>query len=168
MPLHKHKGVEPRIGKEVFIAPSADIIGDVIIGDSASIWYNTVLRGDIERIEVGVGTNIQDGTVVHVDWDVPTRIGDSVTVGHQAVIHACEIGDACLIGMGAVVLSEAKVGEGSIIGAGAVVVEGAGIPPHSLVLGVPGKVVKTLDDEDVEGLYEWAERYCDIARDYLG
>jgi carbonic anhydrase/acetyltransferase-like protein (isoleucine patch superfamily) len=129
------------------MAPSADVIGDVTIGPHASIWYQCVLRGDIAPIFIGEGTNIQDLTMVHVDVDRPCRIGSGVGIGHRAIIHGCDIEDGCLIGMGAIVLSHAVVGEGSVVAAGALVTEGTQIPPDSLVVGVPGRVVRPVDDE---------------------
>ncbi|MEJ2547369.1 MAG: gamma carbonic anhydrase family protein [Gemmatimonadota bacterium] len=136
----------PTLAEGAWVAPSADVIGDVTIGAHASIWYQCVLRGDIAPITIGPGTNVQDLTMVHVDVDRPCRIGAGVGIGHRAIIHGCDIEDGCLIGMGAVVLSHAVVGEGSVIAAGALVTEGARIPPGSLVVGVPGRVVRPVDD----------------------
>jgi carbonic anhydrase/acetyltransferase-like protein (isoleucine patch superfamily) len=137
----------PTLGEGAWVAPSADVIGDVAIGAQASIWYQCVLRGDIAPITIGTGSNIQDLTMVHVDVDRPCRIGAGVGIGHRAIIHGCDIEDGCLIGMGAVVLSHAVIGEGSVIAAGALVTEGARIPAGSLVVGVPGRVVRPVDDE---------------------
>ncbi|MDX1394104.1 MAG: gamma carbonic anhydrase family protein [Gemmatimonadota bacterium] len=140
----------PTIDATAFIAGSADVVGDVTVGPESSIWYGCVLRGDIAPIVVGARTNIQDLTVVHVDRDTPTRIGDDVGVGHRAIIHGCVIEDRCLIGMGAIVLSHARIGAGSVIAAGALVTEGVEVPPHSLVVGVPGRVVRPVDEELAE------------------
>ena len=137
----------PRIAKGAWIAPSADVIGDVTLGAHASVWYQCVLRGDIAPISVGPGTNIQDLTMVHVDVDRPCRIGAEVGIGHRAIIHGCDIEDGCLVGMGAVILSDAVVGAGSVVAAGALVTEGARILPGSLVVGVPGRVVRPVDDD---------------------
>jgi carbonic anhydrase/acetyltransferase-like protein (isoleucine patch superfamily) len=137
----------PMIDETAFIAASADVIGDVTIGPESSVWYGCVLRGDIAPITIGFRTNIQDLTLVHVDRDTPTVIGDAVGVGHRAILHGCVVEDRCLIGMGAIVLSHARVGEGSVIAAGALVTEGTIIPPRSLVVGVPGRVVRAVDDE---------------------
>ena len=137
----------PRIAEGAWIAPSADVIGDVTLGAHASVWYQCVLRGDIAPISVGPGTNIQDLTMVHVDVDRPCRIGADVGIGHRAIIHGCDIEDGCLVGMGAVILSDAVVGAGSVVAAGALVTEGARIPPGSLVVGVPGRVVRPVDDD---------------------
>jgi carbonic anhydrase/acetyltransferase-like protein (isoleucine patch superfamily) len=129
-----------------FVASSADVMGDVSLGEDASVWYHAVLRGDIGPIVVGPRTNIQDLTMVHVDEGVPCTIGADVGVGHRCVLHGCTIEDGCLIGMGSVLLNSVHVGAGSVIGAGAVVPEGMRIPPGSLVLGVPAKVVRPVDD----------------------
>ncbi len=139
--------VRPTLGEGAWVAPSADVIGDVTVGAHASIWYQCVLRGDIAPIVIGEGTNIQDLTMVHVDIDRPCRIGSGVGIGHRAIIHGCEIEDGCLIGMGAIVLSHAVVGAGSVVAAGALITEGARIPPDSLVVGVPGRVVRPVDEE---------------------
>jgi len=130
-----------------YIHPSAVIIGNVTLGRDASVWPTAVLRGDSDAIVIGDETNVQDGTIIHVDPGVPVRVGNRVTIGHRAVIHGCTIEDDSLIGIGAVVLNGAVIGTGSVIGAGAVVAEGMIVPPGSLVLGVPGKVVRPVDDE---------------------
>ncbi len=157
----------PTIGKEVFVAPGAILIGDVRLGDHSSVWFGTVLRGDNDTITVGPRSNIQDGTVVHVDPDVPVSIGEGVTIGHRAIIHGCRIEDNVIIGMGAIVLNGAVIGSESIVGAGAVVPEGKVIPPRSLVLGVPGRVVRRLTDRDVERIRRNAAVYVAHARQYL-
>jgi len=136
----------PRVSESAFVAPSADVIGDVELGEHASVWYQCVLRGDIAPIRVGERTNIQDLTMVHVDPDTPCLIGDRVGIGHRAIVHACTIEDDCLIGMGAIVLSGATIGRGSLVAAGAVVTEGMEVPPESLVVGLPGKVIRQVDD----------------------
>jgi carbonic anhydrase/acetyltransferase-like protein (isoleucine patch superfamily) len=150
-----------------FIADTATLVGTVTLGDECSVWFSTVLRGDIEPITVGKRTNIQDGSVVHVDNGCPVRIGQDVTIGHRCVIHACDIGDGCLIGMGAVILSGARIGERCIIGAGAVVPEGADIPPGSLVLGVPGKVKRTLTDAEFVRMERNSADYVALSQSYL-
>jgi carbonic anhydrase/acetyltransferase-like protein (isoleucine patch superfamily) len=137
----------PTVDPTAWIAPSADVAGDVTVGAQSSIWYQCVLRGDIAPIRIGEETNVQDLTMVHVDFDRPCRIGDRVGIGHRAIIHGCEIEDDCLIGMGAVLLSGAVIGAGSVIGAGAVVREGMRVAPGSLVVGVPGRVVRSVDEE---------------------
>lgn len=157
---------QPVIHPSAFIAPNATLLGDVTIGEDASVWYNTVLRGDINRIAVGRGSNIQDGSVLHLSAEYGCLIGAYVTVGHMAMLHACTIGDECLIGMGAIILDGAEIGERSIIGAGALVTQERKIPPGSMVLGSPAKVVRSLSLEEQSGLREWAERYVRIIPHY--
>ncbi len=134
------------IDPTVFIAPGAIVLGDIHIGPSASIWYNSVIRGDTERISIGQETNIQDLTMVHADPGVPCLVGSRVTVGHRVILHGCIIDDECLIGMGAVLLNRVRLGRGSVVGAGAVLLEGTEIEPGSLVVGVPGRVVRKVDE----------------------
>ena len=167
MDLIEFKGKKPILGKNVFIAEGAKIIGDVQLGNNVNIWYNAVLRGDINNIIVGDDTNIQDNVTCHVDHPpVNLIIGKSVTVGHNAILHACNIGDNTLIGMGAIVLSRAKIGKNCVIGAGALVLEGAEIPDNSLVVGVPGKVVRKISDEEVKLLKESADHYVALSKEY--
>lgn len=149
-----------------FVAPNATVIGDVTIGEQASIWYNAVLRGDINSITVGARSNVQDGAIVHLSAEHGCHIGEDVTVGHQAVLHACRIGNEVLVGMGAIILDGAEIGERSIIGAGALVTQGKVIPPGSMVIGSPAKVVRALTAEEQEGLREWAARYVRIIPHY--
>jgi gamma-carbonic anhydrase len=149
----------PILGRGVYIATGAVVLGDVKFGDHSSIWYNAVARGDINRIEIGHHTNIQDNSVVHVADDFPCLLGNYVTVGHSAVLHACTIGDEVLIGMGAIVLDGAVVGEQSLIGARALVTPGVEIPPGSFVLGSPAKVVRALAPHERAALKGWAEKY---------
>lgn len=150
-----------------FVDDSAQVIGDVEIGEESSIWMAVVVRGDVNVIRIGRRTNIQDGTIVHVMHDThPTRIGDEVTVGHGAIIHGCTIHDRVLIGMGAIVLNGATIGADSIVAAGALIVEGAAIPPRSLVMGSPGKVKRVLNDAEVASIREYAENYVRYKRDY--
>ena len=146
-------------GGEWFVAPGARLIGRVRLLPGASVWFNAVLRGDNEWIEVGEGSNVQDGAVCHTDPDYPLTIGRDVTVGHQAILHGCSIGEGSLVGMGAVVLNGGRIGAGCLIGANALVTEGKEIPDGSLVMGQPGKVVRTLDAEAIAGLRESAARY---------
>ena len=138
---------EPTIAPTAWIAPGAVVVGDVTLGDHASVWYGCLLRGDIAPIVIGESTNIQDLTTVHVDVNRPTIIGARVGVGHRAIVHGCVVEDDCLIGMGAVILSHATIGAGSVIAAGAVVREGMDVPPGSLVVGVPGRIVRSVDEE---------------------
>jgi carbonic anhydrase/acetyltransferase-like protein (isoleucine patch superfamily) len=150
---------KPALGKNVFIAKTATVIGDVTLGAHASVWYGAVLRGDINRIVVGHHSNVQDNAVLHLADDFPCVVGNWVTIGHSAVVHACTIGDECLIGIGATVLDGAVIGEQSLVGAGAVVTPGTVIPPGSMVLGAPAKVKRALTPEERAGLKHWAEKY---------
>jgi len=154
---------KPALGKNVYIAKGAVVLGDVTLGDNASVWYNAVLRGDINRIVVGEGSNIQDNAVLHLADDFPCILGKFVTVGHSAIVHACTIGDETLIGMGAIILDGAEIGEQCLIGAKALVTQGMKIPPGSLVLGSPAKIVKTLFAEERAGLKYWATKYVENA-----
>jgi carbonic anhydrase/acetyltransferase-like protein (isoleucine patch superfamily) len=149
----------PTVGKGVYIASGAVVVGDVTLGDGASVWYNAVLRGDINRIVVGAGTNIQDNSVVHLADDFPCIIGNHVTVGHSAIVHACTVGDECLVGMGAVILDGAEIGAQCLIGANALITQQTKIPPGSLVLGAPAKVARALSADERAGLKFWAEKY---------
>lgn len=157
----------PSLPASAFIAPSADIIGDVTLGECSSVWYQAVIRGDINRIVVGPRSNIQDGAVIHLADDFPALIGELVTVGHKAIIHACTIHDEVLVGMGAIVLDGAEVGARSIIGAGALVTGGTRIPPGSLVLGTPAKVRRSLSLDEQAAVKTWAEKYVAVSRHYL-
>ncbi len=150
----------PRLGEHVYIAQSAVVLGDVNLGDFSSVWYNAVLRGDINRIVVGHHTNIQDNAVLHLADEFPCLVGNHVTVGHSAIVHACHVGDEVLIGMGAVILDGAVVGKQSLIGAKAVVTPGMKIPPGSMVLGTPAKVARKLTPTERNGLKYWANKYA--------
>lgn len=157
----------PQLGTGVFIAPSADVLGDVTLGDDSSVWYQAVLRGDINRILVGPRSNIQDGAVVHLADDFPAVIGELVTIGHKAIVHACTIHDEVLVGMGAIILDGAEIGTRSIIGAGTLVTGGTKIPPGSLVVGSPGRVRRTLSLDEQSKVKTWAEKYVAVSRHYL-
>ncbi len=157
----------PRIHPSAFTAANATILGDVTLGEESSVWFQCALRGDIHRIVIGPRTNIQDGAVVHVADAFGAEVGELVTVGHKAVIHACKIADEVLVGMGAVVLDGAEVGARSIIGAGAVVTGGKVFPPGSLILGTPAKVVRTLTLDEQAGIRVWADRYVTLSREYI-
>lgn len=137
----------PTVHPTAWIAPTANVTGDVTLCRDASVWFQCVLRGDIAPIHIGEDSNVQDLTMVHVDIDRPCHVGDRVGIGHRAIIHGCDIEDDCLIGMGAIILSNAVIGAGSVIGAGAVVKEGMRVPPNSLVVGVPGRIVRSVDEE---------------------
>ncbi|MBN7796030.1 gamma carbonic anhydrase family protein [Parahaliea mediterranea] len=153
-------------GEGHFIAPNAAVIGDVTLGERASVWFSCVLRGDAERIAVGAGSNIQDGTVIHADPGFPAVIGENVTVGHNAMLHGCSIGDGSLVGIGAVVLNGAKVGKNCLIGANALVTEGMEIPDGSMVLGAPAKIKRTLDEDARKMLQLNAEHYVNNAAQF--
>ena len=157
----------PEVDKTAFVAASADLIGRVRIGVEASVWYNTTLRGDIHEIVVGARTNIQDNAVLHVESDRGCYLGKLVTIGHGAIVHACTIRDEVLVGMGATVLDGAVIGERSIIGANTLVTMNTEIPPGSLVLGSPGKVVRMLTGEERAGVKVWAQKYVDNSRKFL-
>ncbi len=155
---------EPQVHESAFIAPSADVMGDVEIGEDASVWYQTVLRADINRIVVGVGSNVQDGCVVHLADDYGAYVGNYVTIGHRALIHACTVRDEVLIGMGAIVMDGCDIGERSIIGAGSLLTMHQKIPPGSLVLGSPAKVVRALSIEEQQKTRRLAEKYVHVSR----
>lgn len=154
------------IATDVYVAPSADIVGHVIVGAGSSVWFNSVVRGDTDRVVIGERTNLQDGCVIHVDAGSPALIGSGVTVAHRAVVHGAVVEDDVLIGMGVIILSGARVGRQSIIGAGALVTGGTNVPPRSLVLGLPGRVVRAITDEELETVRETARRYVEYAKQY--
>lgn len=157
-------GIAPDIADKAWVAPSAQVIGAITIGDDASVWFGAVLRGDNERITVGAGSNIQENCVLHTDMGYPLRIGTGCTIGHTAIIHGCTIGDNSLIGMGAAVLNGAIIGRDCLIGAGALITEGKVIPDGSLVMGAPGKIVRMLDEAGIAGLRASALHYQENAR----
>ena len=159
--LHKFLRRQPRLGKGVYLAKTAVVLGDVSLGAHSSVWYGAVLRGDINRIVVGHHSNVQDNAVLHLADNFACRVGNWVTIGHSAIVHACTVGDECLIGMGAVILDGAVIGKQSIIGAKALVTQGMKIPPGSLVLGSPAKVVRKLSAEERANLKWWAQKYVD-------
>lgn len=159
-------GARPNVADDCYVAPNSTIIGDVTLCNFSSVWFQAVLRADINAIRVGPESNIQDGAVVHVSDDHPTLIGARVTVGHCAVLHACTVDDEVLIGMNSVVLDGAEIGRRSIIGANALVTAGTRVPPGSLFLGSPGRVIRPLTNEEQEGLATWAERYIALAKAY--
>jgi gamma-carbonic anhydrase len=158
----------PQIGKGVFIADNARVIGDTQIGEMSSIWFGSVLRGDINRVVIGHHTNIQDNTVCHVADEHPCVVGNYVTVGHRAILHGCTVGDEVLIGMGAVLMNGVMIGEQSIIGAAALLTEGLQVPAGSLVYGSPAKVISSLGATERMKIKGWAEKYCRVAGNYLG
>src|SRR5271156_5155968 len=155
--------VQPQIDPSAYVSPHAVVIGDVRLAARSSVWPMAVLRGDINSIEIGEGTNIQDGAIVHLAEDLPVRVGKLVTVGHRAILHACVVEDECLIGMGATILDGAVIGKGSIIGAHALVTKGTRIPPGSLVMGTPAKVVRALHPDEIADIRHWADHYIELA-----
>ncbi len=155
----QYEGISPKIHSTVFVAPGAMIIGDVSIGEESTIWFNCVLRGDLEPIRIGCRTNIQDGTVVHMDKEIPCLIGDDVTVGHGAILHSCAIENEALIGMGAILLTGCKIGERAIVAAGTLVREGQEIPPGTVAMGVPAKVRREATEEEFERVRHGKDDY---------
>lgn len=166
MAIEPFENIWPTIPESAFVAASADLIGQVTLGEESSIWHHATLRGDINQITIGARSNVQDNAVIHLADDYGCYVGELVTVGHSAILHACTVKDEVLVGMGACVLDGAVIGERSIIGANALVTGGTVIPPGSLVLGSPAKVVKTLDLEDQAGIKAWAEKYVRNSRKF--
>jgi len=172
----RYKDDFPRIDTSAWIAPSADIIGDVEIGEDSSVWFGCVIRGDVHYIKIGKRTSIQDMSMIHVTHyknekrvgdGYPTIIGDDVTIAHRVMLHGCKIANACLIGMSATILDGAEIGEESIVGAGALVTGGKKFPPRSLILGSPAKVVRELNDKEIEGIYKNAQNYVKYKNEYI-
>ena len=164
--LHKHLEEEPLYGPDVFVAPTAVVVGDVQMDEGSSLWYGGVLRGDINSIKIGKFTNLQDGVIGHLADDHPLVVGRYVTVGHGAMIHACEIGDECLIGMNSTILDGAKIGKQSIVAAGSLVPAGMEVPEGSLVAGVPAQIKKELSAKEKQKLKGWAEKYLVVAKQH--
>ncbi len=164
--LHSALGYSPDLSEAAFVADNATVIGQVTIGRGASIWYGAVVRADVEKIQIGISSNIQDGVILHGDPGEPVLLEDYVTLGHRAVIHGAHIERGCLIGIGAIVLSGVRIGAGSIVGAGAVVTKD--IPPRSLVMGVPGKVIRELSEAEAAGLIQHAQNYQKLALVHAG
>lgn len=164
---HTFDGVKPKLHSSVYVAPGAHIIGDVVLEEDVSIWFNAVLRGDYEQIKVGKRSNIQDGTVVHADPDFPAVISENVTVGHNVILHGCTVKAGALIGMGATVLNGAVIGEGALVAAGCLVPEGKVIEPGVLVAGVPAKVIRKLTDDELKRLKLGADGYVNKSRQYI-
>ena len=162
----KFKEHYPQINPSAWIAPSADVIGQVTIGENSSVWFQCVLRSDVNKIIIGKNTNIQDLSMIHTDVDSQTIIGDNVTIGHKVMLHGCKIEDNCLIGMSATILDNAVIGQGSIVGANSLVTSGKVFPPNSLIMRSPAKVVKQLTHEDEQGLINHAAHYVDYKNDY--
>ena len=172
----KYKNLTPKIKKSVWIAPNADIIGDVKIGKDSSIWFGSIIRGDVHFIKIGKRTSIQDMTMIHVTHfkkektlkdGNPTIIGDDVTIAHKVMLHGCTIGNGCLIGMSATILDGAEIGEESIVGARSLVTKNKKFPPRSLIMGSPAKVIRKLTNKEVENIYQNAQNYVKYKNDYL-
>lgn len=166
MPCYAFDGTRPTLGRDAWIAPSADLIGDARLGDGASVWFGAVIRADNTAILVGARTNIQESAMLHSDAGAPLTIGEEVTVGHHAILHGCTVGARSLIGMGAIVLNHAVIGEECIVGAGALVTEGKEFPPRSLIVGSPARAIRQLDEQAVAMLKASAAHYADKARRY--
>lgn len=165
-PVCTHLSAVPDIPTNTFVAPDAAIMGDVRLGERSSVWFQCVLRADISPIVIGAGTNIQDGTIIHMASDLGTTVGNYVTVGHRALLHACEIGDEVLVGMGAIVMDGAVIGPRSIVAAGTLVTKGFQAPEGSLVMGSPARVVRSLSKEEKAELRGWAEKYIQVAAEH--
>lgn len=166
--IRSYQGVTPVVPASCYVDPSAQVIGDVVLGEQASIWMNAVVRGDVNSIRIGAKSNVQDCAVLHGMRNLfPVIIGEMVTIGHNATVHGCIVEDAVLIGIGAVVLNKARIGEGSIIAAGAVIPEQMIVPPNSLVAGVPGKIRRKLGDDDRKTILKYAQNYLDYTAIYL-
>ena len=164
MAIYELEGVAPQVAASAWVAGSAEVMGDVRLGEDASVWFATVVRGDCESISIGAGSNVQDASVLHADIGVPLVIGNNVTVGHQVMLHGCTIGDESLIGIGAVVLNGARIGRNCLVGAGSLVTEGKEFPDGSMILGSPARVVRQLSPEQIEGLRTSARHYMENAR----
>ncbi|MCT7615381.1 gamma carbonic anhydrase family protein [Aliarcobacter butzleri] len=162
----KFKEFYPKIDPSAWIAPSADLIGNIEIGEGSSVWFGCVIRSDINEVKIGKNTNIQDLSCIHTDTNSKTIIGNNVTVGHKVMLHGCIIEDNCLIGMSATILDNAVIGEGSIVGANSLVTAGKVFPPRSMIMGSPAKVVKQLSQEDVDKLIAHAGRYVEYKNEY--
>jgi carbonic anhydrase/acetyltransferase-like protein (isoleucine patch superfamily) len=166
MAIYELDGKAPQLGEGAWVADNATVIGDVVLGKNASVWFGVVIRGDTDRISIGANTNVQDLSVLHADEGVPLKIGDNVSLGHQVMLHGCTIGDNTLIGIQAVVLNNAKIGRNCIVGAGAVVTEGKEFPDNSLIVGAPAKVVRQLDESAMKKLAHNADHYVGNAQRY--
>lgn len=164
MAVYELDGTSPRIAATAWVADSAQVMGNVVLGEDSSVWFGTVIRGDTETISIGRGSNIQDASVLHADIGKPLVVGENVTVGHQVMLHGCTIGDESLIGIGAVVLNGARIGKNCLVGAGSLVTEGKEFPDGSMIMGSPAKVVRQLSPEQIEGLKMSARHYIDNAR----
>lgn len=164
--IYQYEDRTPRLPAEYYVADNATVIGDVVLKNQSSVWFGAVLRGDIEPVVVGERSNIQDNSVAHTGAGAPTVIGDDVTVGHNVTLHGCTVGNNCLIGMGSILLDGCEIGENSIIGAGSIIGQGKVIPPGSLAVGSPARVIRKLSDDDIANVRSYAERYIDKMRRY--
>jgi len=164
--IYAYKEHTPDVKQAAFVAESAEIAGEVYAEQDSSFWFHVSVRGDLAPVYIGKGSNIQDNTVLHVADDLPVKIGENVTIGHNAIIHACSIGDNCLIGMGAIVLDGAEIGKESIVGAGALVTQHKKFPPHSLLIGSPAKVARELTQEEVDSIRRNSTEYIELAKEY--
>jgi len=166
--IRSYQGITPLVPGSCYVDASAQVIGDVVLGEQASIWMNAVVRGDVNSIRIGAKSNVQDCAVLHGMRNLyPVIVGEMVTIGHNATVHGCVLEDAVLVGIGAIILNNARIGEGSIIAAGAVIPEQMVVPPNSLVAGVPGKIRRTLGDEDRKMILKYAQNYLDYTAIYL-
>lgn len=165
--LFPYNSVMPKLGKNVFVAPNASVVGNVTLGDDSSIWFGAVVRGDFQPIIIGKGSNIQDNATIHVMGDKPTIIGDSVIIGHNAIIHCAHIGNNCLIGMGSIVLGYSEIGDNVIIGSGSLLTQHKKIPSNSLVFGNPAKIIRSLRDDEIAALTASAVNYHEMAEHYM-
>lgn len=164
MAIYELDGHAPQLAEGAWVADNAEVMGRVVLGENASVWYGCVVRGDTETIRVGRNSNVQDGSVLHADEGVPLTVGDNVTIGHQVMLHGCTIGDGSLIGIQAVVLNHARIGRNCIVGAGSVVTEGKEFPDNSLIVGAPAKAVRTLDAEQIAKFQQIPAHYVENAR----
>jgi carbonic anhydrase/acetyltransferase-like protein (isoleucine patch superfamily) len=168
VPVYPYRKAWPSLGEGCWLAPDANVVGDVVLGRDCSVWFGTTIRGDVFPIRIGDGTNVQDNSVIHVTTDRhATEIGRYVTIGHRVILHGCRVEDGALIGMGAIVMDRAVIGEQAFIGAGAIVTEGTVIPPRTLAVGIPARPKRALSADELERLAWSATHYVDVARDYL-
>lgn len=166
--IYPYRENQPRLGQGVFVADNASVIGDVELGDQASVWFGSVIRADVNHVRIGARTNIQDLSVIHVDYgDHPTVLAEDITVGHRAILHGCRIERGALIGMGAIVMDRVVVGAQSLVAAGSLVSPGTTVPPRSLVVGSPARVTRELNDQELQGLVESSHHYVELGQEYL-
>ena len=164
MPLYAYRGKQPTKADSAWVAPSADVIGDVVLGEDVSVWFGAVIRGDNNRIPIGARSNVQEGAMLHSDPGAPLSVGEDCTIGHHAILHGCTIGDRVLVGMGATILNNAVIGDDCIVGANALVTEGKSFPPGSLIVGAPARAVKQLDERTIAFLKVSASHYVENGR----